>query len=476
MHQNPFDEQIKKALENLPNQVNRSPMGWERLQQRLEQESLIEEDTPISEEEIEEKFDEEIRKKITHYALTPYFQHRHWLQFSERLDEQNERVVWIYKHKLAEISLIVLFFFAMFNFLDNPNVKLSAITKPLLRLGQKEGNYAAVKNELNGENLVNATQLPAVEIKENWSISNAARTPRRNYKKIPLDILKKIDRKIELLPTPTIQKLTFSNLAEMSVPFAPVLFLNKTMASERKSNEISFNYIKPKEKKYWTSVGLIASCDLNQIYTPGEYFLGKKIEEYTTYAISGGGGFTLSRESKKNSVEVGFLYNTKRYHPKKLSIITTNDRGIVFEEKLRNVQMNLIQIPINYRYKFIQKNKINYFAGVGASLNVITQANYDNDRQYLVPDYALRMIDENQPVSPIEKAKKFNAGLFEGGVIQENMYLAAQATLGLEYNITDKVSLFNQAAYQRHITLRGIGANNNSFHTFSIWLGLRRNF
>lgn len=474
MHQNQFDEQIKQALENLPKQVNPSPSGWERLQHLLEQEGLGEEPNTIVQEEINEKFDDEVRKKITHYSLTPYFQNRHWLQFAERLDEQNERVYWLYKHKFAEISIVFLLFLALFNLSENSNSKLEAHILPILG-GTKEKLTNVIIEDNTIDNDKKTASLPTIEIKEKWAISNAAKTPKTNYKKKSLELLKKMDNRVALLPIPVISKVATNNLIEFSIPPIPILELNKTMESNDKKG-FTIDYVNAKEKKYWTSVGLIATCDLNQIYTPSDYFLGKKIDEYTTYAFSGGGGFTLSRESKNNSFEIGLIYNTKRYHPKKLNILATNDRGIVFEEKLSNVQINVLQIPLNYRYKFLKKTNINYFTGLGAALNVITQANYDNDRQYLVPDYALRMIEENQPPSPIENAKKFNAGLFEGGIIQENIYFAAQATLGLEYKLTDKVSLFNQVSYQRHISLKGIGANHNSFHAYSLWLGLRRNF
>ena len=76
----------------------------------------------------------------------------------------------------------------------------------------------------------------------------------------------------------------------------------------------------------------------------------------------------------------------------------------------------------------------------------------------------------------LKQVKKFNDGLFEGGVIQENTYLTAQAALGLEYKITPRFSFFNQATYQRHLTTEGIGANKNSFHAYSIFMGLKTKF
>ncbi|MFN0203149.1 MAG: hypothetical protein ACKVTZ_16605, partial [Bacteroidia bacterium] len=60
--------------------------------------------------------------------------------------------------------------------------------------------------------------------------------------------------------------------------------------------------------------------------------------------------------------------------------------------------------------------------------------------------------------------------------IQENAYFTAHVALGLEYQISDKISFFHQASYQRHLTLNGIGANSNTFHAYSVWVGLKRKF
>jgi hypothetical protein len=288
-----------------------------------------------------------------------------------------------------------------------------------------------------------------------------------------MGLLKKIDTKLSFLAIPT---FFVRSEKENLTAKLPILRPDIKLQTEQQQEQYSLPYVKPKEKKNYIAFSILTVADLNTIFTPKDYFWGNEIEAYTAYSIGGGGGFSMSRENNKSAVELGLIYNTKRYQPKGISITSSNYTGVKYKETLSNVQVNMIEFPVSYRYKFIKKSKFDYFAGVGGSLNIITQANYDNDRNYFAPVYALRANDEKQPPSEIEEVKKFNAGLLEGGTIQENTYITAHVSLGLEYAITNKISFFHQATYQRHISLDGIGANNNAFHAYSVWVGLKRKF
>ncbi|MFZ4545655.1 MAG: hypothetical protein ACOYOA_16515, partial [Saprospiraceae bacterium] len=198
---------------------------------------------------------------------------------------------------------------------------------------------------------------------------------------------------------------------------------------------------------------------------------------YNRYNLGGGGGFTLRRENKLLSYETGLIYLSKSYSPKQLTVVAQNMKGIKFEETLNNVQVNMLEIPFNCLYRWNPNNKkTSFFGGLGTTINLVTQANYDNDRNYLIPVYALASLDNSQPPSEIKKIKKFNYGLLEGGNFRENTYLSAQLVLGLEYKINEKISFFNQATLQRQFTATGIGANKNYFHAYSIWMGLKTHF
>ncbi len=468
-----FDEQIRQSIGDLSSQVNPSATAWERMAQRLEQEGLTTTEPIITEtttENQEQSFDQAIREQLARHT-EPTFQYRHWLMLSERLDEQEQRVAWLYRHKMAEISILILLLLAFANILSIPVRKLEALTAPIFNISkqttQTEPNTIVVAQNNVGTFNTNPATLTF------GLISNAARTPHTQTRQLSPDLLKKLDRKIALLPTPII------NIKSDNVAIAdkiPVLKPESATLTERNNKRPPLPYIKPEDKSRYLSFGIVSVVELNEIYTPEDYFYGKDIPAYLSYSLGGGGGFTLSRESKRMAFEMGLIHITKKYQPRDLDVFGSNSKGIKYKETLRNVQVNMFQMPLSYRYKFVTKPRVDYFASLGGILNVITQANYDAGRDYFVPAYALRSIDGVQPPSEIEEVKKFNAGLFEGGTIQDNTYLSAQAALGLEYKITNKISFLHQFTYQRHLTVDGIGANRNSFHAYSVWVGLKRSF
>jgi hypothetical protein len=473
-----FDEQVRQSLENATSSIHPNS-AWERLAQRLE--DNIPDNNPSddaltneSQSLIEENFDHNIRAQIQQ-VNTPTYQYRHWLSLSERLDEQEERLAWIYRHKFAEFSILVLLLLAFVNILNVPVAKIEALTAPILKFthpipSSEENNSFIAKNI---EPLLVETS-PSMAIQQEEKISNAAHTPATLTRRLPLHILKKLDRKIAAVPLPQVQGVK-SECISVAAPL-PSKAMKALAIQDNKKDDAHYLYAPQKDRKNYWSLAFVAVMNINEIHTPTDYFFGREIDAYNNYSIGGGGGFTLSKENKKQAWETGVVYLTKKYQPRQISIAGTNSKGIKYEETLRNVQVNLLEIPFTYRFKFLRRQKFDYFAGLGSTLNIITQANYDNNRTYDVPAYALTMLDRNQPPSEIEQLKKFNDGLFEGGTIQDNTYFTAQAAIGWEYKMSPRFSFFNQATYQRHLTMKGIGANNNSFHAYSIWVGLKTNF
>ncbi len=471
-----FDEQIRQSLEGMTPQINPN-FSWDRLAEHLEQQhSTSSEDEPENEATIstEELFDQNIREKIQQ-VHTPSFEYRNWLLLSERLEEQDARIAWLYRHKFAEITILTLLLLTIINVLSIPVAKLEAIAAPILQLTQhhQKHNKGELPATLNTDTMFNTGFVSAVSSLQENRASNAAQTPITPVRRIPLSVMKKLETKVPILTTPKnlvkSERIEIASLLPQRIP---------TIKHIVDDNEPSPYYLYAPQKdksKYW-SFGIIAVMNLNQIYTPKDNFFGRDIDAYTKYNLGGGGGFTLSRETAKKAWEIGLIYLSKKYQPKSLSIVRSNDRGVKYKETLRSVQINLLEIPVTYRYKFIRKEKIDYFASIGGTLNLITQANYDNNTSYYAPAFALTVLDAAQQASEIKKVKKFNDGLFEGGVIQENTYLTAQAALGLEYKITPRFSFFNQAIYQRHLTTEGVGANKNSFHAYSIFMGLKTKF
>jgi hypothetical protein len=471
-----FDEKVRQSLENATSNIHFNST-WERLAQRLEAETPNDKqsDDALTDEQqtqIEENFDQHIRTQIER-SNTPKYEYRYWLSLAERLDEQEERLAWLYRHKLAEVSILILLLLAFVNVLNVPIDKIEALAAPILKYTHPTPSTEEnIFNNKPIEPFIVATSPITTQQEE--KISNAVHTRTTPTRHLPISVLKKLDRKIAPVPLPQTQQVKSECITVATQ--LPSRTMKALTIKGNNTDDAYYLYAPQKEKNHYWSLGFVAVMNINEIHTPNDFFLGRMIDAYTNYSVGGGGGFTLSKENKKQAWETGVVYLTKKYQPKQISVVGTNNRGIRYEETLRDVQVNLLEIPFTYRYKFLRKQKFDYFASLGSTLNIVTQANYDNNRTYDVPAYALTMLDRNQQPSEIKQLKKFNDGLFEGGSVQDNTYFTAQAALGWEYKFSPRFSFFNQATYQRHLTLKGIGPNNNSFHAYSLWVGLKTNF
>ncbi|MFZ4545568.1 MAG: hypothetical protein ACOYOA_16070 [Saprospiraceae bacterium] len=449
-------------MEDLASQIQPGAGAWEKMEARL---SLEKNDSAADEIIADQEFDKSIREKLknkTNYAS------KNWKKLSDQLELQEERVRSVYRHKLLESAIIFILFYTVQNLFDLPQLQQPKGAGIIYY----QTNHSQQANQLNSSGVATLTD----QVSSTINSSNPGKSI-----SIPLATVKKLNAAQMMVATHSSQAISApASTHESDRSEAMLSFLqhdSKTISSNSATAGLSLSKADKKQKKHRYSLGFVTVLNINEIHTPKDVFLGKEIDSYNRYNLGAGGGFTFSREGNHFSAETGLVYLSKRYSPKQLSVIGQNMKGVKFQETLNNVQVNMLEIPFNYLYRFNRKNKKTcYYGGVGATVNLITQANYDNDRNYFVPVYALSSLDNSQPPSEIKKIKKFNYGLFEGGTFRENTYLSAQLLLGLEYRINEKFSFFNQATFQRQISARGIGANRNYFNAYSVWVGLKTHF
>lgn len=472
MEHQEFDRQIRQSLEQLETHTSPSAQAsWETLAQRLDEE-IIPETNP------EEEFDDAIREKLEHTTPST-IPASNWLQLSNRLDVQEEQIAWIYRHKTAESTLLLLLLLAFSNIINIPQVKLQALAAPLLgHRSVSTKNTNNITSQLNEVTIAasynDVYNMMGTEIVTENGLSAASQTPITAMRRAPMSVIKKLDSKIiaPLTVVTPIVKSTYITETEK----LPLLKANEINSDfeERKRNAF-YLYVMPALRKSHTSVSFVATADLNTVQTPSEMFLGEKIEAYDKKTISAGGGFLLAREYKHSAVEVGFLYTSKRYTPNPITY-SGSINGIKYKETLRKVQINMLDIPVSFRYAFAKDEKSSFYATVGSSLHIITQANYDSERQFS-NSLALKSLSPDEQIpSTINSVKKFDAGLFEGGVMQENLFITAHAGFGMEHKLSNRISCFGQTIYQRHLAIEGIGANRNYIHSMSFWGGLKTHF
>ena len=408
-------------------------------------------------------FDRSIRDKLpsgVHYSRG------HWDILSERLDLIEERISFIYRHKLIETVIMLLLLLSAGNLVDSRKTREG---NPDATIFSETGPHA--DKLLGGEISSDAKAKKRIVVSP--SNSNAGQTA-------PLHFLPAEKAKLASVHSPHPENESSDNNctipAEKETARLAGVELKGISNSEGHSilpvNSPAFH----KNKDHF-ALSFVSVASLNRIHTPAEVFLGTAIESYNKYSITGGGGCTISRERKNLSVEAGLIFLSKRYHPNHLSVTGVSSNGILFRETLKTVEVNMLELPLNVTARRAMPNgKTSLYGGIGSTVSIITRANYDNERLYLVPASSLSALGNTQQPSELKKVKDFNTGLFEGGSFSENTYLSAQLLLGLEYRFNPRFSFFNQINVQRQISTRGIGANNNYYHSFSLWLGLKTHF
>lgn len=207
--------------------------------------------------------------------------------------------------------------------------------------------------------------------------------------------------------------------------------------------------------------GMFGSLDYNRIVTPSDYFLGTRLNEFDRYELGYSGGFSLGFATGRWEFQTGAIYSAKHYRPVQLLYQYGNSRDGYVTEQLKDVQLNILHLPVNFRYNFLQDDRWRVYAVAGASLQVAIQANYYIEREGNSRRSVLNRYIDN--------------GWFEGGTFTENSYLTGNLGLGVERTLTTRWSFFAQPTYQHAISFfnQGLGPTRDRISTLSVFTGIR---
>lgn len=228
--------------------------------------------------------------------------------------------------------------------------------------------------------------------------------------------------------------------------------------------------IKPLEhivsKKSLLSSSMYASAMLdnsrNTVNSP--VFFG---ESFDVQANSGGGINVAFKVDDNLEIETGLAYASKKYTPVQVRKITGNFDNYV-TTNIRNVQLNLVNIPLHLKYQVKKGKRWNIFGILGGSLNLAAQTSYDTELAMSTSNQARKsLLEANGDRLP----QSYQNGLLEGGRFNENYYVTADAGVSIEYKLDKRWSLFAQPTYMHHIGVKGIGPNKDRFNTLALHVG-----
>ena len=110
--------------------------------------------------------------------------------------------------------------------------------------------------------------------------------------------------------------------------------------------------------------------------TPSDEFLKAQRNENEIFGLSQSAGMTFAyRIGEKWRVELGVLYGDRAYRSRTEALEWPDGTGDQPQEAYMSFHHYYGDIPLKVKYKFLQKGRFDFFAGLGATLSIFGQHN-----------------------------------------------------------------------------------------------------
>ncbi|PHN03218.1 outer membrane beta-barrel protein [Flavilitoribacter nigricans] len=229
-------------------------------------------------------------------------------------------------------------------------------------------------------------------------------------------------------------------------------------------------------------IGMQGGPDYNRVITPSTLARGKYYQD-DRYSLGYSGGLTIGLEKGRVELETGLMYSNKRYYSLPILVLDGSVEDGFFGDGTKQFDLDVFQVPLNFRYNFLRKNRWRIYAMAGMSLHVTTQSNY-----YLAepdgfttgefrPTPSRPGEDNSGRNAPSIKSQfdNFTQGWLEGGSLRENSYLSGNVGFGIERFLTDYWSIYAQPTYNHSLIYfnKGLGPYYDRIHTNSLIFGFK---
>ncbi|MDX1667160.1 MAG: outer membrane beta-barrel protein [Saprospiraceae bacterium] len=479
MNDRQFDRFLREKLEGI--RPGFRPEHWEMLDRQLDD---LQAGKPTTEDKT---VDEQLFRK-RHGLEVPYTP-AHWALMNERLRKQDARRDGVLNVKLAELSLLLLAALIVFRLdltLRTPTAQPAAQVQPLPSMAFESDPDSPETGSL--EKLQPAREKLPLEVRP-------VEVPSSRNIQIAEDVrMTEESSAAGLLDSKTSSWLTFIRPLDI-LPMVPVrnAFLPPTArissiaikGLKAGNSEAAFPAIiqlAQPNRNGWR-LGVFNSLDYNRIMTPPNPEEG--IRGYDRFELGYGGGLSVALTLGRWEIESGAIYSSRNYSPLPVIYYQGSVRQGFIGKALQDIQLNLINVPLNFRYNLLDQSKWRLYAMAGASLQVAFTADYDLGTHYIPsPSFSGGAISSEPGKF---RDKDFSGGWLEGGTFRENGFVTGNVGVGVERLFSTRLSLFLQPTYQQSIIYfndeanlflgkelpAGLGPDQDRFHTLSIFTGIR---
>ncbi len=485
-----FDRIISRKVEDLHPAFQ--PESWDWLEQKLDAEETA--GVPEPEAKV---IDETIFSKL--HRLEVSYNPNSWKRMAQLLDQEFIYARQVILYKATELLLVALALFTLWPYLAvtekqvEPTANSPVAATPIVAPATAEQGEAApdLTTITGSSNWLTGTIRPSLPVfrpvnnLEIWfdlPVAPAEATitylpPAASQSMSPLtNLTGELAREAEnanalrkLLfdsPAPfSPQSLETAMLAAIDPSTAPAL------APQQQKRPEAIQGLRTGRKNDFINFGMFGSLDYNRIITPPDRFLDVEVGEFDRYALGYSGGFSLGFEFDRWEIQTGLIYTAKHYQPLQVLFLAGRfDEGYI-KEILKDIELNIINIPLNFKYNLFHQDKWRVYALAGASVQVAVQANY-----YVSSQSTFRSARPSNPDRNSFYDQGFEGGWLEGGSFRENSYITGNLGFGVERFVTTQWSIFAQPTYQHAIGLfnqQGLGPTMDRINTMSLYTGIR---
>jgi hypothetical protein len=231
-------------------------------------------------------------------------------------------------------------------------------------------------------------------------------------------------------------------------------------------------YVKTKQRKY-LEFAVLAQSDYNGLRMPEDrlFTSGQQIvfPQQGILSHGFGGGFTIGLGHPVWALETGVIYSAKDFQPgRQLIVGGVFDNGSVEFEAMR---MQLISVPLQYRYRFDHEGRMKMYGLLGGGLNLIVQSDIDVLIKYHFPSLSFGANPNSDPdlAETIKETRRISEHIRDGAPFSTKSFLSINGGAGIEYQLTEYKTLFLQGAVMYQIPDLKF-SNNNGKHLRSVSL------
>ncbi len=476
-----FDKIVRQKLDNLNAPFD--SLHWDRLKSRLD--GIENTGTPDADVRA---VDEVYFDKL--HSLEASYEPAHWKQMSGRLDEVFTFPRRVYQYKLAELALMLLLLITFYQYFPLPvhsSDPEPAIENPVILQAQLDSKAKNPSSSSTPNQLMNFDigVEKGINVSKNAIVTASKLLAENETNFFPSFLRSKgeSDRKVitsELDEINTI--LTNIESEQKKSILYPIIPKDKNLLADLQPLSSVSEPLQADELLVTSSVkkildgthlrfGMFSSVEYNYIMTPYDEVFDR--EAYNQFAPGYGGGFSIGVEKGKWEIETGAIYSAKHYLPRSIKHLYGDiEKGFHIEE-LKDIQINILNIPFNIRYHFVDKPKWRFSTLGGFSAQIAFQANYD--RVDISKIFGSGAPSDSGVRSSKYDEKPFKDGWFEGGTFKENSYYTANIGLSVERFLTPQWSIFVQPTYYHQLKplSNGLGPNYDRIHTLSILAGAK---